>query len=83
MPLVEFYPAFSRILADGLGYLWVQERWSSVWTVFDPEGRVQGLVEMPSALGVFEIGEGYILGRSRDELGVESVQLWVLDRGAG
>lgn len=83
MPLVEFYPAFSRILADGLGYLWVQERWSSVWTVFDPEGRVQGLVEMPSGLGVFEIGEGYILGRSRDELGVEYVQLWVLDRGAG
>jgi len=38
---------------------------------------------MPSGLGVFEIGEDYILGRARDELGVEHVQLWGLDRGAG
>ena len=80
MPLVESYPAFSRILSDRLGHLWVQERWSSIWTVFDPEGRVQGLVEMPSGLRVFEIGEDYILGRSRDDLGVEYVQLRALSR---
>ena len=83
MPLVDSYRAFSRILSDRLGYLWVRERSSSVWTVFDQEGRVRGLVEMPSGLGVFEIGEDYILGRSRDDLGVEYVLLWSLDRGAG
>ena len=83
MPLVDSYPAFSAILSDRVGFLWVRERWSSVWTVFDREGRVQGLVEMPSGLSVFEIGEDYILGRSRDDLGVEYVQLWLLARGAG
>ena len=83
MPLVDSYPAFSGILSDRVGYLWVRERWSSIWTVFDPEGRVQGLVEIPSGLRVFEIGEDYILGRKYDELGVEYVQLWTLDRGVG
>ena len=46
------------------------------WTVFDPEGRIVGLVGTPPGLDVFEIGE-------EDELGVEYVQLWALDRGAG
>ena len=80
MPVVDSYPAFSGILSDRLGYLWVRERWSSVWTVFDQEGRVRGLVEMPSGFSVFEIGEDYVLGRSRDDLGVEYVQLWTLAR---
>ena len=83
MPLVDSYRAFSTILSDPLGYLWVREYRRRVWTVFDQEGRVHGLVEMPSGLGVFEIGEDYILGRSRDELGVEYVQLWSLSRDTG
>ncbi len=82
MPLAESYPAFSGILSDRLGHLWVQERWSSVWTVFDQEGRVRGLVETPSGLRIFEIGQDYVLGLARDELGVEYVQLWALERGA-
>lgn len=82
MPLVDSYRAFSRILSDRLGYLWVRERGRAVWTVFDPEGRLRGLVETPSGLGVVEIGEDYILGRARDDLGVEYVQLWGLDRDA-
>lgn len=80
MPLAESYPAFSGILSDRLGHLWVREHRGSVWTVFDREGRVRGLVETPSGLRIFEIGRDYILGRSRDELGVEYVQLWALER---
>lgn len=80
MDLVDSYPAFSAILSDLVGNLWIQERWSSVWTVFDPQGRVRGLVEVPSGLRVLEIGEGYLLGMARDDLGVEYVQLWSLSR---
>ena len=29
---------------------------------------------------IYEIGEDYILGHSMDELGVESIQVWPLDR---
>ena len=50
------------------------------WTVFDPEGRIQGLVETPPGLVIFEIGEDCVLGSAEDDLGVEYVQLWALDR---
>jgi len=53
-----------------------------LWTVFEPNGHVLGFVETPAALGlVYEIGEDYyILGHSMDELGVEMIQVWPLDR---
>ena len=88
MPLVESHPAFEEIVGDRAGYLWVREyrmfgEGDVVWTVFDPEGRIEGLVETPVGLEIFEIGEDYVLGLVEDELGVEYVQLWALDRGAG
>ena len=89
-PPIDSYPAFAQILSDRAGYLWVQDyqvpgdgEGPIVWTVFDPEGRVQGLVETPSELDVFEIGEDYVLGLVKDELGVEYVQVWALDREGG
>ena len=88
MTVVEFFPAFAALLSDPLGYLWVQEyrfpeQVESIWTVFDAEGRVQGFVQMPRDLELFEIGEDYILGGTTDELGVERVQLRVLERATG
>ena len=50
------------------------------WTVFDPEGLVQGLIETPPGLGVLEIGEDSVPGLAEDDLGVEYVQRWSLDR---
>ncbi len=87
-PPVDAFPAFGEILSDRAGYLWVQEYRMTgdeamVWTVFDPEGRVQGLVETPEGLDIFEIGADYVLGLAEDELGVEYVQLWSLLRGEG
>ena len=37
-------------------------------------------VETPPELVIYEIGEDYILGKVRDELEVEYVQDWGLDR---
>lgn len=88
MPLLEAFPAFGRVEIDLMGYLWVEDyplpgEPAPAWTVFDPEGRVQGLVEIPPDLTIFEIGEDYILGRVSDDLGIERVQLWPLDRSDG
>ncbi|MDE2720243.1 hypothetical protein [Candidatus Palauibacter polyketidifaciens] len=85
MPLVEAFPAFASVRVDRLGYLWVREyrlpgEQHRLWTVFDPEGRVLGLVEMPGSFSVEEIGEDYILGSRDDELDVEYVESWPLDR---
>ena len=49
-------------------------------TVFDAEGHVLGFVETPEGLEIHEIGEDYILGRVKDELGVDFIQVWPLDR---
>ncbi len=86
LPLAESFPAISSIQADLLDNLWVREHnlpgeeGRALWTVFDPEGLVLGFVETPPELVIYEIGEDYILGKVRDELGVEYVQVRGLDR---
>ena len=87
VPVAETFPAFSAILADDAGHLWVrayefprEERPAHLWTIFDPEGRVLGFFETPKDLHIHQIGEDYILAHSRDELGVEYVQVWPLER---
>lgn len=85
--LAEHFPAFSTVLADDTGHLWVREydlpreqNPAPLWTVFDPEGRVLGFVETPAGLDILQIGEDFILGRVKDEFEVEYVQLWPLER---
>ena len=85
--LAEHFPAFSTIMADGAGHLWVreydlpqEENPVPLWTVFDPEGRVLGLVETPMGLDILQIGENFIVGRAKDEFEVEYVQVWPLER---
>ncbi|MXW55299.1 MAG: hypothetical protein F4Z33_02640 [Gemmatimonadales bacterium] len=85
MPLVDAFPAFGRALVDRLGHLWIEEyrlpgEEHRLWTVFDPEGRALGLLEMPGSFRVREIGEDYILGTRTDDLGIEYVESWPLDR---
>ena len=68
-------PAFQRILIDPRGRIWVQEhlRANQVplhWTVLSREGKVLGTVEVPVGFRVFEVGDGYMLGRIRDGGGV-------------
>ena len=90
IPVVETFPAFSAILTDDAGYLWVreydlprEERPAPLWTVFDPGGHVLGFIETPNDVRIHHIGEDYILVRVQDELGVETVQLWPLERSGG
>ncbi len=87
VPVAEHLPAFDTVIADARDHLWVKEyavpgeqAAGPLWTVFDPEGRVLGFVETPRGLEIYEIGEDYILGRVASDLGVESVQVWRLNR---
>ena len=87
IPLPETFPAFAAATADLVDHLWVREYElpgeggaNPVWTVFNPEGRVLGFVETPAGLDIYEIGEDYILGLATDDLGVEYIQVWALER---
>ena len=86
-PMPETHPAYDAAMADLAGHLWVREYHlpgeevpGPVWTVFDRDGRVLGFLETPAGLAIFEIGDDYILGLARDDLGVQSVQVWPLAR---
>jgi len=88
MGLPEVLPAFQSLRVDRVGCYWAElfrlgKEGSSDWLVFDKEGRARGMVELPSGLEVHEIGENYILGRWIDDLGVEYVRRYGLDRSAG
>lgn len=80
-------PAYTDVVRDATGHHWVRvfrlpyETGSAGWIVLDEAGQVVGRIELPPALDVYEIGADYILARATDELGVERVQLWALDRG--
>lgn len=60
---------------------WVVWLPSGLHDVFRPDGVYLGTVKLPHDLDVMEIGPDYVLGVARDELGVEYVQLFGLERG--
>ena len=90
VPVAEHFPAFQSIMTDAADHLWVEEYEAPtddfatrLWTVFDPEGQVVGFFETPRDWLVYEIGEDYILVWTQDELDVETMQVWPLERSAG
>ena len=91
IPVAEHFPAFTSVMTDALDHLWVEEfavpgedQPGVLWTVLDPDGQVLGFVETPKELEIYEIGRDYLLGKTEDEeFGVESVQVWRLDRSNG
>jgi hypothetical protein len=84
-PYPEKTPAFGSILLDEEGSLWVQEypmpgTAQTAWSVLDAGGAVLARVEIPRTLEIYQIGPDFVLGRARDELDVEQVQLFSLRR---
>jgi hypothetical protein len=85
-PAPETKPAYGIMKVDALGYLWVQEyrsyadRGPSQWTVIEPDGRWLGSLTLPD-MSVKQIGADWILGVATDELDVERVVVYGLERG--
>jgi len=83
---VDTFPAFSAVVNDATDHQWVQlyrAPWDpgpDRWVVMDPAGFAIGLIELPAGFTVYEIGTDYVLGHTTDELEVEHVQLWGLER---
>ena len=85
MPKHETFPALSSIQFDRIGNLWVEEYRQprdqrSIWQVFGQDGRLVARAEIPAELQVLDIGADYLMGITRDELGVERILKLVLDK---
>ena len=81
----RYQPAIRSFSVDSEGFLWINDRASlqlgtSEWSVFDPQGRWLGTIELPSA-GIFWVGEDFILGGQVDfDTGLQTVERYRLDR---
>jgi hypothetical protein len=86
IPARETHPAFSALAIDSRQHIWVAEPRTSTesgleWTVFASTGEPAATLVTPSGFELIEIGDDYVLGRFRDEEGVERIDLYELRRG--
>jgi hypothetical protein len=83
-PLPDHMPAFSALLTDARGNLWVRqygaeyEDGAREWSVFDREGSWLGDVTTPERFETLAIGADVILGVWRDPLDVQHFQVYRL-----
>jgi hypothetical protein len=93
----EYHAVFDRLLVDQTGHLWVRHQhprmeyysrrhivnfpYGLSWDVFEPSGRWVTTVTVPGSIDIHDIGEDYILGVWKDELEIEYVRMYSLDRG--
>jgi len=85
MPWPDRLPAYARFLLDADRNLWVEHfatpiDTSSRWSVFGPDGVLLGEVAPPSGVRIFQIGSDFILGVGRDEMDVEQVRVYPLEK---
>ena len=86
MPVPDVMPVFDRILVGDDASVWVRsynpayEDAPTSWTVFDSEGQILAEVSMPAGLEPQQIGRDYVLGVAVDEMDVERVRLYALER---
>jgi hypothetical protein len=90
IPTPEKRPAYADLLVDAHANLWVGEypwlgpggvppRTPRFWTVFDPEGRMLGRVDVPEGVRLLEVGGDYVLALRWDGP-AQSVVLYGLTR---
>lgn len=84
-PARETLPAFGQLLVDDHRWIWVRDHprfpeEQRRWIVLDSDGVPHARLETPPDLEVYEIGDTYLLGRRRDEDGVEQIVVHRLRR---
>lgn len=79
-------PAVTALLTGPAGELWVgrypdmQEADEQTFEVFDGQGRLLGELKLPDRIRVQEVGSDHIVGITVDEVGVQYVEVFSLDR---
>lgn len=70
-------PAFDQLKIDALGRLWVlRKEDTGMRAAVHANGTLAADLQLPDLVEIFEIGADYIIGLQRDELGVQTVQVF-------
>lgn len=85
VPFPETLPAFSELMVGSDRTLWAADYEMNLeggqhWTVFDSGGIVLGTVAVPGRFAVLDVGLEYVLGVSRDEMDVERIELYRVEK---
>ncbi len=90
-PYPSHLPTFFGLHVDPEGNIWAGQHPYGVgdegqaidrngFFVFGRDGRHLGVVELPRRISVFQIGADFVLGSVRDDLGVQYVYLYRIER---
>lgn len=89
LPVPQALPPIASMRWDAQGNLWVGRREGGYlevpeeYDIFDAEGHWLAGARIPSSLGrILEIGADYVLAAWTDEMGVEYVRLYALDKAS-
>jgi hypothetical protein len=86
VPIPDRMPAYSKLLIDDLGWVWVEEYYAAgdqrrTYVVLSPDGRPAARLALPSELNAYQIGADFVLGTWVDEAtDIEYVRQYSLNR---
>ncbi|MEX0893724.1 MAG: hypothetical protein WEB88_16275 [Gemmatimonadota bacterium] len=84
-PAAPHMPGFTSLHYDPEGYVWAvaftpaYEESHRAW-IFSVDGPLQGSVALPPDFEIHQIGSDYLLGIWRDDMDVEHVRMYALER---
>lgn len=87
-PVPDLSPAFGGLAVDPEGNVWVQAYprpadETVTWAVLGHDGAQRAEIRVPRPLQVMEVGRDYLLATRKDDLGVETVELYTVTREGG
>lgn len=85
IPYPELLPYYEEIVVDADRNMWVQGpaipgRGSDRWLVFSEDGTYTGWIAIPRSLRVTHIDSNAIVGIATDDLGVQYIEVYKLER---
>jgi hypothetical protein len=82
LPKHTTLPAFSGLMIDASGNLWVRDvEPRTSWQVFGADGVLVAKLTLPEGFEIMDVGDDWILGTITDELGVERVRKYAIRKG--
>lgn len=87
LPIPTQLPVFTDLMGDAEGHVWVEHYrlpWEEErrWTIIGPAGRWLGEITSPPGFRPMRIGADHVLGLHLDDMRIERVQVYGLDRSA-
>ena len=84
-PRPDVRPAFGPMVSDDLGYVWLAPYLPhpdapAPWLVVDPAGDILGEVLLPPGFELTHVGGDRLVGIVRDEMDLETVRVYALNR---